>query len=105
MYPSQLDLLQHIRLEADFIVRNISGKSKDAVLTDEVLTRAIIRGLEIIGEASKRLHPDFKVRYPHIEWKEMAGTRDILIHEYFGVDYRYCLEYCGKHIARTATNH
>ena len=87
MYPSQLDLLQHIRLEIDFILRNTKGKSKDAVLNDEVLTRAIIRGLEIIGEAATRLHPDFKIRYAYIEWREMAGTRDILIHEYFGVDY------------------
>ena len=51
------------------------------------MTRAIIRGLEIIGEAAKKLHPDFKSQYTYIEWKEMAGTRDILIHEYFGVDY------------------
>ena len=57
------------------------------MLDDEVLTRAIVRGLEIIGEASKRIHPDFKTQYGHIEWRQMAGTRDILIHEYFGVDY------------------
>ncbi|MDB5284582.1 MAG: hypothetical protein JWO06_3657 [Bacteroidota bacterium] len=56
-------------------------------MEDEVLIRAIIRGLEIIGEAAKRLHPDFKAKYSYIQWKEMAGTRDILIHEYFGVDY------------------
>ena len=87
MYPSQLDLLQHIGLEIDFIVRNTKGKGKSEVLGDEVLTRAIVRGLEIIGEAAKRLHPDFKTQNAHIEWRQMAGTRDILIHEYFGVDY------------------
>ncbi|HWB64708.1 MAG TPA: HepT-like ribonuclease domain-containing protein [Chitinophagales bacterium] len=40
-----------------------------------------------MGEAAKRLDPAFKAKYFHVKWKEMAGTRDILIHEYFGVDY------------------
>ena len=43
--------------------------------------------MEIIGEATKKLPTDFKNKYPHVEWKKMAGTRDILIHDYFGVDW------------------
>ena len=47
---------------------------------------AIIRRLEIIGEAVKNLAPGFKAKYPDIPWKQIAGMRDILIHEYFDVD-------------------
>ena len=47
---------------------------------------SVIRRLEIIGEATKKISMSFRERYPDIPWKLMAGMRDILIHEYFGVD-------------------
>ena len=47
---------------------------------------AVIRQLEIIGEATKRLSPDLRRRYPQIPWKRIAGLRDVLIHDYLGVD-------------------
>ena len=47
---------------------------------------AIIRRIEIIGEAVKNLSADIKDKYPDIAWKQIAGMRDILVHEYFGVD-------------------
>jgi uncharacterized protein with HEPN domain len=46
-----------------------------------------VRSLEIIGEASKQVPDDFKAQYNQVPWKEMAGMRDRLIHNYFGVDY------------------
>ena len=55
--------------------------------SDEVLCRALVRSLEIIGEAAKKIDEEFKSDYPQIEWKKMAGTRDKLIHHYFGIDY------------------
>jgi uncharacterized protein with HEPN domain len=47
---------------------------------------AVIRNFEIIGEATKNLDQDFRLKYPHIEWKKIAGMRDKLIHDYIGVD-------------------
>ena len=47
---------------------------------------AVVRNLEIIGEAVKRLPKRLIEKYPEIEWKKIAGLRDILIHEYFGID-------------------
>ena len=47
---------------------------------------AVVRNLEVIGEAVKRLGPDTKALAPTIEWKRIAGLRDVLIHAYFGID-------------------
>jgi uncharacterized protein with HEPN domain len=47
----------------------------------------MLRSLEIIGEAPKKLDDEFKSVNHHIEWKKIAGTRDKLIHDYFGIDY------------------
>lgn len=87
MSASNLELVRHMVIESEFILKHVQGKSKDEVLNDEVLCRAIVRSLEIIGEAAKKIDDEFKSEYPHIEWKKMAGTRDKLIHDYFGIDY------------------
>lgn len=47
---------------------------------------AVVRNLEIIGEATKHVSDEFRTRYPHISWKDLAGVRDKLIHHYFGVN-------------------
>lgn len=53
---------------------------------DRKTINAVIRSLEIIGEAAKKIPPDIRQKYPHVPWKEIAGMRDKLIHEYFGID-------------------
>lgn len=87
MLPSNIELLKHILDEAHFVLSAVKGKDKDFVVSDPVLSRAIIRSLEIIGEASAKVDPDFKIEHPHIEWRKMSSTRNRLIHDYFGVDY------------------
>lgn len=87
MLDSNLELVRHIKDEVDFVLTNTKEKSRDEVMADTVLYRAIIRSLEIIGEASKKLEEEFKSDHPEIEWKKMARTRDRVIHNYFGVDY------------------
>lgn len=55
-------------------------------LNNRALQDAVVRRLEVIGEAVKSLPASFKEKYPEIPWRQMAGMRDILIHEYFDVD-------------------
>ncbi|MDD2303781.1 MAG: DUF86 domain-containing protein [Prolixibacteraceae bacterium] len=57
------------------------------LLSDETLKRAVVRSLEIIGETTKKIPVDFKLKWDSINWKNMAGMRDRLIHDYMGVNY------------------
>ena len=63
MLPSNIDLLRHILDEVTFVLDATSRKDFDFSMNDPVLSRAIIRSLEIIGEASNKLDPDFKAGY------------------------------------------
>lgn len=56
-------------------------------LNDTKVQDAVVRNLEIIGEAVKNISGNLKEKYPQIPWKELAGIRDRLIHHYFGVNY------------------
>ena len=87
MLASNLELLRHILDEVDFVLQSTADKTKDEVINDGILCRAVVRSLEIIGEATKKLDEEFKAGHPYVEWKKMARTRDKLIHDYFGVDY------------------
>jgi len=64
------------------------GVNEQEFLTNTQLQDAVLRRLEIIGEAVKNVPQPFRDRYPHIPWKKIAGLRDVLIHEYFGVNMR-----------------
>jgi uncharacterized protein with HEPN domain len=86
MIKSDLAYVDHI-LDC---IRKINDFSKELSLKDfrksELIQDAIIRNIEIIGEASKKISKDTKQTYYKIPWKEIAGMRDKLIHDYIGVD-------------------
>ncbi len=82
-----IELIKHIQEETAFILNHTENLTREEYLIDEVLCRASIRSLEIIGEATKKLSNDFKNEHSQIEWKKIAGTRDKLIHDYYGIDY------------------
>ena len=63
------------------------GRARADLDADEVLALALVRLLEILGEAAKGVSADFRRKHPRIPWTEMAGTRDRLIHGYFDVDF------------------
>ena len=62
--------------------------TREQFIADETLKRAVVRSLEIIGEATKKIPADVKLKWANISWKNMAGMRDRLIHDYMGINYR-----------------
>ena len=87
MSKDPIQFLKHIADECKFLLTVNKGLSKDDFLDDETLKRAVVRSLEIIEEATKKIPADFKVKWNAIQWKTMAGMRDRLIHDYIGVNY------------------
>ena len=79
-------LLREIIGAIELIADYTRGRSFDDFSKDVQTQDAVIRRLEIIGEAVKNLPDDIRVRYPGIPWRKIAGARDVLIHEYFRVE-------------------
>ncbi len=78
--------LQHIRQSVDLIESYIKDISEDNFYTNFEKQDAVIKRLEVIGEAIKNLPDDFKQANPNIPWQDISDMRNKLIHEYFGVD-------------------
>jgi uncharacterized protein with HEPN domain len=78
--------LQDILAAAEKIGRYVQGMSREALAADSKTLDAVVRNLEIIGEAAKSVPEEVRVAHGDVEWKRIAGLRDILIHQYFGVD-------------------
>jgi len=78
--------LKHILDAISRIEEYTEGVKYEKFIKNNLIQSATIREIEIIGEAVKRLSEDFKKKYSEIPWKKIAGMRDKLIHDYFGVD-------------------
>ena len=79
-------LLDHILDAINQIEEYTNGIDREEFLETRMVQDAVVRQLEIIGEATKNLSSNVTESYPQIPWKEIAGMRDKLIHVYFGVD-------------------
>jgi uncharacterized protein with HEPN domain len=83
-----LDYLEDIINAMDAALSFVKGMNYEEFAKDRKTIYAVIRALEIIGEAAKNIPVQVKTRYSQVPWKDMAGMRDKVIHEYFGVDLK-----------------
>ncbi|MBU0907098.1 MAG: DUF86 domain-containing protein [Nanoarchaeota archaeon] len=86
MKRESLIFVEHILESIKDIENFIKGVSRESFMKNKEKQSAVVRQIEIIGEASKNLPENFKEKYPEISWKEIIGSRDKIIHHYFGVD-------------------
>jgi uncharacterized protein with HEPN domain len=80
------DYLNDMLEAADKVALFIRGMTEEQFLVDEKTQYAVVRALEIIGEAAKKVPAAFRTRHPDLPWREVAGMRDKLVHDYFGVN-------------------
>ena len=87
MSKDSLKYLKHIQYECIYLLFISQDLVYEKFIEDETLKRAVVRSLEVIGEASKKIPADDKIKWNNIQWKNMAGMRDSLIHDYMGINY------------------
>ncbi len=80
------DYLEDMLLSAKEVLEFTAGMSLTEFLKDRKTANAVIRSLEVLGEAAKKIPEAMRLRHPEIPWRDIAGMRDKLIHEYHGVD-------------------
>ncbi|MFM6159284.1 MAG: DUF86 domain-containing protein, partial [Sphaerospermopsis kisseleviana] len=74
-----------IVISCDKILRYTQGLDYDSFFADELRFDAVIRNLQVIGESVKQIPPEIREKYTQIEWRKIAGLRDILVHAYFSL--------------------
>jgi uncharacterized protein with HEPN domain len=82
------DMLENAVAAGDFV----GTMSIETFAADRKTLYAVLRALEVIGEAAKRVPPEVRARHPTIDWRGMAGLRDIIAHQYDRIDYRVPFE-------------
>ena len=86
MSRDEIMYLQDVAESCDKILRFTAGLSQSDLIGDDKTYDAVVRNLEIIGEAAKHISEDLRGQMPDIEWRKAAGLRDMLAHAYFGID-------------------
>lgn len=86
--------LEHILESIELIEQYIKDLSKEGFLSSSKTQDAVVKRIEIIGEAAKNISAFTRRKYPSLPWKGMTGMRDIMVHDYFGIDYEIVWQTC-----------
>lgn len=98
MSRSTKNYLRHIDDEIQYLKKVTENLSFEAFINDETLKRAVVRSLEIIGEAVKQIPEPVRQFHPDIPWRAISRMRDRLIHHYFGIDYDIVWDVIENHL-------
>jgi uncharacterized protein with HEPN domain len=97
-------LITHILLSIESLEKYSNGLEKECFMNNEEKQDAIIRKLEVIGEAVTNLEAKFKEEYPEVPWQDISDMRNRLIHEYFAIDLNLVWEVVQKDLPALKEN-
>lgn len=90
--------LDDIRESGAKVLRYTAGMTFEQFVQDEKVFDAVVRNLGIIGEATKHVPNEIRDHYPQIAWQKISGLRDIVVHEYFGIDEEILWDIIQNHV-------
>lgn len=102
--PSEKDSarLEHMLEAARDAMQFAEGRCRNDLDRDKQLAQSLRKSIEDLGEAAKHVSPEFRNEHPEIPWSRLAGTRDVLIHRYFAIDYDVVWKIVTEHLPEVA---
>lgn len=79
--------LEDMREACEKVIRHTRGLTREQFLQDDKTFDAVMRNVEVIGEAAKHIPAEVRQQHPDVDWRKVAGLRDMVIHEDFGIDH------------------